>query len=62
MALTEQDQTRHGGGNVKHFRSGSRRVDGMRSYTSVKKRLQQAKRVNKADKARREKRRAVRRM
>ena len=31
MALTEQDQTRHGGGNVKHFHSGYRRVGGMRS-------------------------------
>ena len=32
MALTEPHQTRYGGGNVKHFHSGYRRVGGMRSY------------------------------
>ena len=52
MALTEPYPTRHSGGNVKHFHSGYRRSGGRRSYTGVKKRRQQAKRVAKADQRR----------
>jgi hypothetical protein len=50
MALTEQYRSRHSGWNVKHFHSWYRRSGGVRSYTWVKKRLQQAKLVPKADK------------
>ena len=49
MALTEQYRSRHNGWNVKHFHSWYRRTGGVRSYTWVKKRLQQAKLVPKAD-------------
>ena len=50
MALTEQYRSRHGGWNVKHFHSWYRRTGGARSYTWVKKHLQQAKLVPKAAK------------
>ena len=49
MALTERYRSRHSGWNVKHFHSWYRRTGGVRSYTWVKKRLQQAKLVPKAD-------------
>ena len=48
MALSEQYRSRHSGWNVKHFHSWYRRSGGMRSYTWVKRRLQQAKLVPKA--------------
>ena len=48
MALNEQYRSRHSGWNVKHFHSWYRRSGGMRSYTWVKRRLQQAKLVPKA--------------
>ena len=50
MALSEQYRSRHSGWNVKHFHSWYRRSGGVRSYTWVKRRLQQAKLVPKADK------------
>jgi len=50
MALTEQYRSRHGGWNVKHFHTWYRREGGRRSYTWVKKRLQEAKLVPKAEK------------
>ena len=50
MALTEQYQSRHSGWNVKHFHSWYRRSGGMRSYSWVKRRLQEAKLVPKAEK------------
>ena len=50
MALTTQYQTQHSGWNVKHFHSWYKREGGTRSYTWVKKRLQQAHLVPKADK------------
>ena len=50
MALTELYQTRHSGWNVKHFHSWYKREGGTRSYTWVKKRLQQAKLVPKTEK------------
>ncbi len=50
MALTEQYRSRHGGWNVKHFHGWYRRSGGLRSYTWVKKQLQQAKLVPKAEK------------
>jgi len=50
MALTEQYRSRHGGWNVKHFHSWYRRDGGGRSYTWVKKRLQEAKLVPQAAK------------
>ena len=49
MALTEQYRSRHGGWNVKHFHSWYRRTGGARSYTWVKKHLQQTKLVPKAE-------------
>lgn len=50
MALTEQYRSRHSGWNVKHFHSWYRRSGGVRSYSWVKKRLQEAKLVPKAEK------------
>jgi len=50
MALTEQYRSRHSGWNVKHFHSWYRRCGGARSYTWVKRRLQEAKLVPKAEK------------
>lgn len=51
MALTTQYQTRHIGWNVKHFHSRYRREGGTRSYTWVKRRLQDAKLVLKAERS-----------
>ncbi len=42
MALTEQYRTRHSGWNIKHFHGWYQRAGGSRSYTWVKKRLQEA--------------------
>ena len=50
MALSERYRTRHNGWNVKHFHSWYKREGGTRSYTWVKKRLQEAKLVPKAEK------------
>ena len=50
MALTEQYRSRHSGWNVKHFHSWYQRDGGTRSYTWVKKRLQEAALVPKAAK------------
>jgi hypothetical protein len=50
MALTEQYRRRHLGWNVKHFHGWYRRSGGTRSYTWVKKRLQEAKLVPKHEK------------
>jgi hypothetical protein len=50
MALTEQYRSRHSGWNVKHFHSWYKRDGGTRSYTWVKKRLQEATLVPKAAK------------
>ena len=50
MALTEQYRRRHGGWNVKHFHAWYTREGGTRSYTWVKRRLQEAKLVPKAEK------------
>lgn len=50
MALTEQYRSRHSGWNVKHFHAWYRRCGGVRSYTWVKKRLQEAKLVRNAEK------------
>jgi Winged helix-turn helix len=50
MALTERYRSGHTGWNVKHFHSWYRRSGGERSYTWVKKRLQEAKLVPKAEK------------
>ena len=50
LALSEQYRSRHSGWNVKHFHSWYRRTGGARSYTWVKKHLQQAKLVPKAAK------------
>jgi transposase len=50
MALSERYRTRHSGWNVKHFHSWYKREGGTRSYTWVKKRLQEAKLVPKAEK------------
>jgi hypothetical protein len=50
MALTEQYQSRHAGWNVKHFHSWYLRSGGTRSYTWVKKRLQEAQLAPKAEK------------
>jgi len=50
MALTEQYRSRHSGWNVKHFHSWYRRSGGVRSYSWVKKRLQEAKLVPKVEK------------
>ena len=48
MALTERYRSRHVGWNVKHFHSWYRRDGGGRSYTWVKKHLQEALLVPKA--------------
>jgi transposase len=50
MALTERYRGRHSGWNVKHFHSWYKREGGTRGYTWVKKRLQEAKLVPKAEK------------
>jgi len=50
MALVDQYRNRHRGWNVKHFHSWYRRSGGVRSYTWVKNRLQEAKLVAKAEK------------
>ena len=50
MALVDQYRNRHRGWNVKHFHSWYRRSGGVRSYTWVKKRLQEAELVPKAEK------------
>lgn len=50
MALTERYRRQHPGWNVKHFHSWYRRSGGTRSYTWVKKRLQEAKLVPKYEK------------
>src|ERR1035437_8929285 len=48
VALTEQYRSQHVGWNVKHFHHWYQRDGGGRSYTWVKKRLQEAKLVPKA--------------
>lgn len=45
LALTERYRAQHSGWNVKHFHSWYRRTGGMRSYTWVKRRLQEAQLV-----------------
>lgn len=50
MALTERYRTQHADWNVKHFHSWYRRTGGQRSYTWVKKRLQEAGLVEKGRK------------
>ena len=50
LALTEQYRIRHSGWNVKHFHAWYTREGGTRSYTWVKRRLQEAKLVCKAEK------------
>lgn len=50
IALTEQYRSRHVGWNVKHFHHWYQRDGGGRSYTWVKKRLQEAKLVPKTEK------------
>lgn len=50
MALVDQYRNRHRGWNVKHFHNWYRRCGGVRGYTWVKKRLQEAKLVPKAEK------------
>lgn len=50
MALTEQYRSRHVGWNVRHFHNWYGRCGGTRSYTWVKRRLQEAKLVPKAEK------------
>lgn len=50
LALTERYRSRHSGWNVKHFHSWYRREGGTRSYTWVKKCLQEAELVPKAAK------------
>jgi Winged helix-turn helix len=50
IALTERYRSRHIGWNVKHFHSWYKREGGTRGYTWVKKRLQEAKLVPKAEK------------
>ncbi len=50
MALSERYRTRHRGWNVKHFHSWYQREGGTRSYTWVKRRLQEAHLVPKAEK------------
>jgi hypothetical protein len=50
IALTEQYRSRHAGWNVKHFHSWYKKDGGARSYTWVKKRLQEAALVPKAEK------------
>jgi len=50
MALTEQYRRQHIGWNVKHYHRWYQRDGGTRSYTWVKKRLQEAELVPKAEK------------
>lgn len=50
MALTDQYRSRHTGWNVKHFHNWYGRCGGIRSYTWVKRRLQEAKLVPKGEK------------
>lgn len=50
MALVDQYRNRHKGWNVKHFHSWYQRSGGKRSYSWVKKRLQEANLVPKAQK------------
>ena len=50
IALTEQYRTRHSGWNIKHFHGWYQRAGGSRSYTWVKKRLQEAALVPKTKK------------
>jgi transposase len=50
MALVDQYRNRHRGWNVKHFHSWYKRGGGKRSYTWVKKRLQEADLVARAEK------------
>jgi hypothetical protein len=50
MALVDQYRNRHRGWNVKHFHSWYKRGGGKRSYTWVKKRLQEANLVARAEK------------
>ncbi len=50
MALTERYRSRHSGWNVKHFHSWYQREGGTRSYTWVKKSLQDAELVPRAAK------------
>ena len=50
MALTERYRTWHSDWNVKHFHSWYKRDGGKRSYTWVKRRLQEARLVSKTDK------------
>ncbi len=50
MAVTEQYRSWHSGWNVKHFHSWYKREGGMRGYTWLKRRLQEAKLVPKAQK------------
>ena len=49
MALTMQYETRHRGWNIKHFHSWYQRAGGTRSYTWVKRRLQEALLAPKAE-------------
>ena len=51
MALTQKYRDRHSGWNVKHFHSWYKREGGTRSYTWVKKRLQEGKLVPKAERS-----------
>ncbi len=50
MAMTDEYRCRYMGWNVKHFHSWYRRTGGTRSYTWVKKHLQKAELVPKAEK------------
>ena len=50
MALTGQYRSRHSGWNVKHFHAWYKREGGTRSYTWVKKRLQEVELVPRAEK------------
>ncbi len=50
VAVTERYRNWHSGWNVKHFHSWYKREGGTRGYTWVKKRLQEAKLVPKAEK------------
>ena len=50
MALTEEYRRRYTGWNVKHFHSLYKRTGGTRSYTWVKRRLQEAELVSKSKK------------
>jgi len=50
MALVDQYRNRHRGWNARHFHNWYRRCGGVRGYTWVKRRLQEAKLVPKAEK------------